>query len=274
MAERTALTVSANDGTILAGERWSGTGPVVVFLHAGVTDRRSWNQVASELTPSVRPTTYDRRGFGQTPVSGTAFSHVADLLAVLDAVADGPAWLVGSSMGGGLALDAALVAPERVAGLVLIAPAVSGITEFDMDPDTARLEGLVEEAINEGNVAEANRFETWLWLDGPAQPEGRVGGSARSLALEMNEIIIRNDAPEEAGASGVDAWNRLDEVRPAATVACGDLDVPFLGTLSRQLAERVPNGRFVELTGVAHLPQLENPTAVSALVREACLGSR
>jgi pimeloyl-ACP methyl ester carboxylesterase len=106
MAERTALTVSANDGTILAGERWSGTGPVVVFLHAGVTDRRSWNQVASELTPSVRPTTYDRRGFGQTPVSGTAFSHVADLLAVLDAVADGPAWLVGSSMGGGLALDA------------------------------------------------------------------------------------------------------------------------------------------------------------------------
>ena len=179
---------------------------------------------------------------------------------MLEVVADGPAWLVGSSMGGGLALDAALVAPELVAGLVLIAPAVSGDSRFELDPDTSRFERLLDEAIEKRAISK--RSTGWRpgcgWMD-QAQPEGRVGGPVRSLVMEMNEIILRNDAAEEAGASGLDAWARIGEVRAPTTVACGDLDVPFLVKRGRELAERLPSGRFVELKGVAHLPQMENP---------------
>ena len=205
MTEGAALMVS-REGTTLVGERWPGTGPVTVFLHAGVTDRRSWGQVIRQLTPFISSVSYDRRGFGATPVSRDPFSHVDDLLAVLEVVADGPAWLVGSSMGGGLALDAALIAPERVAGLVLMAPAVSGDSRFELDPATARFDSLLDDAIEKQGIEEINRLETWLWLDGPAQPEGRVEGPVRTLVMEMNKIILRNDAPEEAGASGLDAW--------------------------------------------------------------------
>jgi pimeloyl-ACP methyl ester carboxylesterase len=60
-------------------------------------------------------------GFGETAPSAEEFSHVDDLLAVLDEVTDAPAWLVGSSVGGGVALDAAISALDRVAGLVLLA---------------------------------------------------------------------------------------------------------------------------------------------------------
>src|SRR4051812_47699236 len=75
---------------------------------------------------------YDRRGFGDVAPAGGPFRHVDDLLAVLDAVSpDTPAWVVGSSMGGEVALDASLEAPERIAGLVLLAPAVSGDPELD-----------------------------------------------------------------------------------------------------------------------------------------------
>jgi pimeloyl-ACP methyl ester carboxylesterase len=167
---------------------------------------------------------YDRRGFGETTPSVEPFSHVDDLLAVLDQVADGAAWLVGASAGGGLALDTALVAPERVAGLVLLGSAVSGAPAPELDAETERLGELIDQAIASGDLDEANRLETWVWLDGPAGPEGRVTGAARSLALDMNAIILRNGVPEDAGDSGVDAWNRLDEVRVPVTVACGDLD--------------------------------------------------
>ena len=258
------------DGIALMGERWRGTGPVAVFLHAGVTDRRCWNQVVGQVVQSVTPVTYDRRGFGETPLSPAPFSHVDDLLALLEVVADEPAWLVGSSMGGGLALDAALTAPELVAGLVLIAPAVSGGSEFELDPETSRIDKLLDDAIERGSLEEINRLETWLWLDGPGQPEGRVGEPIRSLALEMNEIILRNDVPEEAGASGLDAWGRIETIRAPAMVVCGDLDVPFLKKRSRELAERLPSGRFVELNGTAHLPQMENPAVVARLVHQAC----
>jgi pimeloyl-ACP methyl ester carboxylesterase len=160
-------------------------------------------------------------------------------------------------MGGGLALDTAFVSPEQVEGLVLIAPAVSGSPEFELDPDTSRLDQLLDEATERGRLDEVNRLETWLWLDGPGQPEGRVRDPICSLALEMNKIILRNDVPDKARVSAMDAWNQLDAVRVPAVVACGDLDVPYLSQRSRELADRLPFGRFVELTGVAHLPQIE-----------------
>lgn len=46
-----------------------------------------------------------------------------------------------------------------------------------------------------GYLEEVNRLETWLWLDGPSEPEDRVGGEARALALDMNAIILRNRGP-------------------------------------------------------------------------------
>jgi len=194
---------------VLVGERWTGAGPIMVLLHAGVTDRRSWDKVIQQLPSEVGVIVYDRRGFGDTGPSQGAFSHVEDLLAVLDHATNGPVWLVGSSMGGGVALDTALTAPERVEGLVLLAPAVSGAPEFDLDPDTARIGGLVERAEQTGDLEDVNRLETWLWLDGSGQPEGRVGDPARALPREMNAVLLANAAPEDAGASGVDAfWTR------------------------------------------------------------------
>ncbi len=262
------FTVPAG-GCDLAAERWPGGARVVVLLHEGVSDRRGWREMAGYLSPEVTVVTYDRRGFGGTPPSSEPFSHLADLLAVLDQVADGPAWLVGASAGGGLALDTALAAPERVAGLVLLGSAVSGDPDPDLNAAEKRFEALLDQAMESGDLEEINRLETWAWLDGPAGPEGRVGGPARSLALDMNAIILRNGVPEDAGESGVDAWSRLDEVRVPVTVACGDLDFPFLISRNRELALRLPHARYQVLPGMAHQPYLEQPRTVAQLVAQA-----
>lgn len=253
----------------LVGERRPGPGPVVVLLHAGITDRRSWQAVAAGLDGRATVISYDRRGFGETALSTEEFSHAEDLLAVLDELTAGPAWLVGSSAGGGVAVDAAVMAPERVAGLVLLAPAVSGAPAPDLDADTAHFDRLLDQAMEAGDRDEVNRLEAWLWLDGPAQPEGRVDGPARKLLLDMNRIVIANEVPEEAGSSGIDAWSQLHRLNAPTTVACGDLDVPFLVGRSRELAERLVNGRHRLLAGMAHLPQLEDPAAVGDVILDA-----
>ena len=263
--------VVAREGAQLAGERWPGADPTVVLLHAGVADRRSWRGVVPRLEAVGTVVTYDRRGYGDSVPSDVAFSHVDDLLAVLDHVNAEKAWLVGSSMGGGVAVDAALVAPERVAGLVLLAPAISGAPEPELDAGIRLFDEGITQALEAGDAEEVNRLETWLWLDGPAGPEGRVGGASRKLALAMNEAILRHDIPEDAGASGVDAWSRLDQVLVPATVACGDLDVAFLVAGSRDLARRLPHGRHRILEGMAHLPYLEQPAVVAEVVSEAVM---
>jgi pimeloyl-ACP methyl ester carboxylesterase len=254
----------------LAAERWTGRAPTVVLLHAGVADRRSWTGTAERLTGTFDLVAYDRRGFGDSPPGAAPFRPVDDLAAVLDEVAVGPCWLVGSSQGGRIALDFTLDFPDRVAGLVLLAPAVSGAPDPDqVDPDTQRLDDLIEAADAAGDLAEVNRLEAWMWLDGPAGPEGRVSGAPRDLALAMNAIALRHDAEDRALASEVDAWHRLDEIRVPVTVAWGDLDVPVLIDRSRHLAGHLPNVHGLVIPQTAHLPYLERPDLVADLIREA-----
>jgi pimeloyl-ACP methyl ester carboxylesterase len=264
-----AMRFEVTNGSVtLAGVRWEGEGVPLVLLHAGVADRRGWREVAERLTAPV--IAYDRRGHGETPPSAEPFTHLDDLVAVLDATVDGPAWLVGNSMGGALALDAALTVPERVAGLVLIAPAINGQPEPDeLDPDTMRIAEQLEAA---HDVDELARLHAWLWLDGPAGPEGRVRGPARELALAMNERILRNDVPEDVGEGDVDAWSRLEEVRVPTTVIWGDRDVPFGIATCAALVARVPDARGHVLPGAAHLPSLEQPAELAAAIQASTSG--
>lgn len=258
-------------GATLVADRWAGGGAAVVLLHAGVCDRRCWREVGERLSAAgCDVVAYDRRGYGEVPPGDSPFRHVDDVLAVIDAVSpDAPAWLVGSSMGGEVALDAALEAPGRVAGLVLLAPAVGGDPELDEEIVIAATNGLAEAidaAWTAGDLEECNRLEVRLWLDGPAGPEGRVSGPPRELALEMNRIVLANGDHEADGASGLDTASRLSEISVPAVVACGDLDVPTKVARSAELAEQLPNATYRTLPGRAHLPYLEAADEVAALI--------
>ena len=269
--ERVAIEAA---GATLVGDRWPGDGPAIVLLHAGVCDRRSWREVGSQLADAGRDVvSYDRRGFGDVPPSRDPFRHVDDLRAVLDALSpDAPAWLVGSSMGGGVAVDGALEAPGRVAGLVLLAPTISGDPEPSDEAYSAATGGIadaIDAAWNAGESERCNRLEVRLWLDGPGAPEGRVGGAVRELALDMNRIVIANEEDGADGASGLDAAARLDEITIPATVACGELDISFKLRRSADLAAALANGSYRTLPGRAHLPYLEAPDEIAALILAA-----
>ena len=161
---------------------------------------------------------------------------------MLDVVGVEQAWLVGSSAGGRVAVDAALAYPERVAGLVLLAPAVSGEPDVEFGPETERLDALMEAADAAGDLDEVNRLEAWLWLDGPAGPEGRVSGPVRELFLAMNAIALRAEAESPAGAgnSEIDAWSRLAEITVPVTVAWGELDIEVLNDRCRSWSSGCP----------------------------------
>jgi pimeloyl-ACP methyl ester carboxylesterase len=265
---------TAADGTELAAEHLPGDGPAIVLLHAGVADRRAWTEVAAGLSgEGATVVAYDRRGFGETPGTEAAFSHADDLLSVLAQTTGEPAWLVGNSQGGRIALDVALTDPDRVAGLVLFAPAISGAPETDdddLDPATRALSDQLEEAEDEGDLDAVNELEARLWLDGPAGPADRVAGDVRALVLGMNAIALVSAQPEDGGQGELDAWSRLEEIDVPATVVWGELDVPIVIEGCRTLSDRLPNAcEPVELPGVAHLPSLERPDLVSAVILTA-----
>lgn len=226
-----------------------------------MADRRCWHRLTGEIGGTHRPIAYDRRGFGTTTYEPERYSHVDDAVAVLDAAGVGAAVVVGNSMGGRVALELALAHPGRVAALVLIAPTVRGAPyDLPLPPAVIRLEDAIDAAEEAGDLEQINKLEAHVWLDGPEQPEGRVSGAARALFLDMNRIALAapDPGPEiEAEAAGPTAWERLGEVAAPAIVAVGEYDMPDTRQVAEGTAARLPGGRFVDLPGVAHLPQLE-----------------
>lgn len=260
---------NVRSGRVQLAAESTGAGRTLVCLHAGVCDRRMWRPLAELLAPSFEIVAYDRRGFGSTPMVDEALSDVDDLCAVLDrhGPRGAPVVLVGASRGGALAIDLALAQPERVSALVLLAPAVSG------EPETARVPAEIEPLLAEleaaeraGDVARINRLEVHAWLDGPAAPDGRVRGALRALVLDMNGIALGQPAPMSR-VEPPSAYPRLEAVHQPALVIAGDLDFPDRVALSQELAARLPRARLSMLEGVAHLPSLERPDEVAALVR-------
>jgi pimeloyl-ACP methyl ester carboxylesterase len=263
------LRIPVGRAQLTAVRRGPAGPPSLVFLHAGIADHRSWGGVLDRLSPDTDVLAYDRRGFGTTTYAAETHDQVADLLAVLDAAGLDRAVLVGNSMGGRIALDATLAHPDRVAALVLVGAAISGAPEVgdaDVEPEEAAIWHTLEAAEAAGALDALNLGEIRLWLDGPLAPEGRVGGEARQLALDMNRIALHAESPGYE-PEPPDAWTRLAEVGCPTLVVVGDLDLAHFQVRSRHLAEHIPGARLEVMTGVAHLPALEQPAAVVDLLR-------
>jgi pimeloyl-ACP methyl ester carboxylesterase len=100
-----------------------GRGVPVVLIHGLGDDHRAWRRVAGALMLNHRVILYDLRGHGGTSLgtpTGTLAQLGADLIALLDGLEIDRAVLAGFSLGGTIAMRAALDAPQRVSGLALI----------------------------------------------------------------------------------------------------------------------------------------------------------
>lgn len=246
----------------------TGDGAPLVCLHAGVADRRIWEDTAALLGRHYRVYAYDRRGFGETTYSPEPFSHVTDLGAVVDRTEAESVVMIGNSQGGRIALDYALGHPERVGALVLVAPAISGSPmPEDVPAWILDLDESAEAAWESGDLAEANRLEAHLWLDGPGATEGRVGGDERALFLDMNGRVLAAPDPGEE-IEPLSAWDRVADLTVPTLVLFGDLDLEYLGSNAEELAARAGDARFVLLEGVAHLPMLEAPGPFTVAVEQ------
>ena len=187
---------------------------------------------------------------------------------MLDAIAKGePAVLVGCSLGGRIALDAAVRHPSRVRALVVIAPNVAGAPDPVYTPELEKLMAQSRDADASGDLDRVNAMKARLWLDGPLAPEGRVSGPPRDLLLEMNSIALRA-SPFGSDVDIPPFFDRLAEIVVPTLVIWGDLDFPHIQERCRHIVATVQNGSAHEMPGTAHLPSLDRPAKVTALLSE------
>lgn len=240
------------------------------MLHAGIADRRMWRETLAHLATGHLASAYDRRGFGETVSPDEPFRHIDDLNAMLDHLGCARASLIGCSQGGRIAIDYALARPERVAALVLVAPAVTGAAAPEhYPPEIGALLAELDDAEDKQDLERVNAIEAHLWLDGPLSAEGRVGGEIRGLVLDMNARTLQH-APLTQEQACPPAIDRLHEIDIPTCVIWGDLDFPHLQARCQQIAQTIRGARSFLMAGCAHLPNMEQPArfnqAVSAFL--------
>lgn len=255
------------DGAVIRGEA-DGFGLPVVFLHSGVTDRRMWaDQLRDLAEEGYHVIAYDRRGYGETETQDVPFNHLVDLEAVLDSLSLHAVILVGSSMGGGLAIDFAIEHPERTIGLVLIGTAITGAEGAEIPEEAADLEDALEYATERGNLDTVNRIEAHLWLDGPLSESGRVQGEPRERFLKMNAVHLNH--PELTGEeTPEDAIDNLGAITAPTLLVVGELDMPDIVARHDDLSEELENAFAIVLEDTAHFPSLERPDLFNPILLE------
>ena len=243
-----------------------GTGPAVLFIHAGVANRHMWDAQVDALRDAYRVIRYDTRGFGDTDTEAVEFSNRADIAAVLDHLGEESAHIVGLSRGGQIALDFAIESPDRVRSLTVAGGGVGGY-EDPAEADPALWEEP-EKAWKAKDWAAISEWETKYWVDGPGQPTDRV---APDLRARVHGWILANYEAEkvEGTPQPLDppANARLDELRAPLLVINGTFDDPGTQGSMRYLAKAVPGARYEEFES-AHMINMEHPERFNRVLRE------
>ena len=177
------------DGATIAYCQSPGKSPGVVFCPGFASDMSGTKALALEAACGAQARAYVRFDYFGHGLSSGAFADGTigrwkdDTLAILDQVTEGPQVLVGSSMGGWIMLLVALARPERVAGLVGVAPAA----DFTEDLMWARYDKEVRDNLTTQGVY----YEPSEYSDEPYAITYRLIEEGRKHLLLRGSIAIR-----------------------------------------------------------------------------------
>jgi len=238
----------------------AGSGTPFVMIHAGVADSRQWNNEFALFVRDYQVIRYDMRGYGKSePVDGE-FSHMGDLISVLETLnVNEPMILMGCSMGGGLAMDFALTHPSKVKALIMVGSGPSGL---ELDVPTPDKFSEAEKAYEAGDLDLVAELETQIWFDGMGRTPEQVNPAMRKLAYDMNRKALGYEAKElgkRLPNTETMAFDRLGSLNIPVLVIVGAHDVPYIRAAADYMNDKIPNVQKVQIADAAHLPNMDHP---------------
>ncbi len=227
-------------------------GPAVVLIHGAGGSHLHWPAGMRRL-PGAAVYAVDLPGHGRSGGEGRTRieDYAADILGFMDGVGIGRGVLVGHSMGGAIAQMTALLAPDRVAGLVLVG------TGAKLRVAPALLEGILQDYPGVlGLMAE------WAW--GPGADPALVARGRQMMARVPSRVVWG----DFAACDQFDIRERLGEIAAPTLVISGSEDRMTPPRFGQYLAEHIPGARLILVEGAGHMVMLEKPEEVARAVRE------
>ncbi len=246
-----------------------GSGDPVLFIAGRGGAGRTWHlhQVPAFQRAGYRAITFDNRGVGATE-NASAFTidtMVGDTAALIEKLVDGPVRVVGVSMGAFIAQELMLARPELVSQAVLMA------TRGRHDR-ARRFFGEAERALLDSGISIPPAYDAKIRMLENFSPRTLNDDRVVDDWLEMFTMWPTKVTPGlRAQLEICPTQNRLPAYRnistPALVVGFAD-DVLLPPHLGAEVADALPNGRYLEIPDAGHLGFIERPEAVNGAVLE------
>lgn len=245
------------DGTHIAFER-RGRGTPLVLLHGYPLDRAIWNEVVPMLEADFDLIMPDMRGFGQSDVmeaDRSIMAYASDVAGLLERLGIRKAHVAGHSMGGYVALAFARTYPRRTAGLGLISSQELADNEERKAARHASAEQVVRDGVD--GVVEA--------MTPKLSPNAEVQSLVRSIISRQRPMGLA--VALDAMAGRPDSTEMLKSFSGPSVIIHGTMDELIPVERAREMRRLLPTAHYLELTGVGHMPMLENPAAAAEALR-------
>ncbi|WP_264300008.1 alpha/beta fold hydrolase [Microbulbifer taiwanensis] len=238
------------------------------MLHSFLCNGSMWSEQVEPLSEYFRVINIDIRGHGQ---SGEAdqpldiYDLVKDILAVLDAEGVDSAVWAGLSIGGMIALRAALVVPQRVSGLVLLDSHAGTETRFKK----FKYRAMVATAKLFGIDPLLPKVARLMFGRHTLQTQPELVQHWKQIFSAMPLASIDNVC--DALCHRDSLKSRLAEISQPTLVLVGEEDISLPPPCSEALARRLPNAVLEIIPRAGHLSTLEQPAAVTKSMLEFLL---
>lgn len=258
-----------------------GSGEPIILIHGIGSSRRVWDRTREPLEQRFDVIAVDLPGFGDQPwfsgpAPGTMSSLATALEAELDRLGLERPHLVGSSMGGWIALE--LARRGRARGVVAISPV--GGASADEARASSRLLRATRIAARLSAPAGGRIFKLrpirWIGLRAMTSDPGRVSPEDAATASRYMARCTGFPKLVDDAAGGGDLFERNRE--PFAAIQCpvliawGTKDRVLSPRGGPRLAEAIPGAELHVLPGLGHLPMLDHPGLTSELIMEFASG--
>ena len=249
-------------------------GPPILLLHGASSNLETLRKPLGEiLARHHRVILIDRPGHGWSPRDRETDSmpavHARMIEEALAKLNTGPVIVVVHSLAGALGARMALDFPERVAGLVMLAPVThpwfGGVGWYNKVVTMPVIGRLLAHTITLPlglMLAEQGARNVFL---PQAMPENFVKGTATPLLLRPREFLANARDLVTLKQAVAEQAPRYAAIRTAVTVIAGDVDKTVSTSIhSRPFAATVPNAKLIVLPGVGHMIQNAAPDLVAS----------
>ena len=272
IAPPTGRFVPAGDVEIFIQETGPADGPVVLFVHGTGAWSETWREAMTAAAGAgFRAIAIDLPpfGFSRRPARGgyAPADQGKRIIGVLDSLRIPRAVLVGHSFGGGPTMEAIFDAPGRIRALVAVDVALGIGAHGEASPAVRKLLGLapLRDAVVATfltNPAFTRRLLASFVADPAVATPDRVTIYQRPLAVRGSTRAIGEWLPVLIAPAGTPRSATPEPYRALAMptlVVWGDLDTITPLPQGTELAQLIPGARLEVLSGVGHIPQIENP---------------